>query len=170
MSNRGSEPIDTEMPAPVGVRRLAVHYAVLALVTAGVAVFVFTSGANKHAQKQIAGGYDVSAATACLGAKIELAQSGQFVTISNAQSTLSGTLKFVNGRLSGAVHCVTGPHRPDRRPRRERRARGLARRAAGERRAQARSPRTGGPQTARPGLGERANTSSLRARRASAAR
>jgi Kef-type K+ transport system membrane component KefB len=108
MSNRGSEPSDSEMPASVGVRRLAVHYAVLALVTAGVAVFVFTSGANKHAQKQIAGGYDVSTATACLGAKIELAQSGQFVTISNAESTLSGKLKWANGRLSGAVHCVRG--------------------------------------------------------------
>ncbi len=108
MSNRGSEPIDTETTGSVGARRLAVHYAVLALVTAGVAVFVFASGATKHAQRQIAGGYDVSAAATCLGPKIELAQSGRFVTISNAQSTLSGTLKFVNGRLSGAVHCVGG--------------------------------------------------------------
>jgi Kef-type K+ transport system membrane component KefB len=96
------------MPASVGAGRLAVHYAVLALVTAGVAIFVFTSGANKHAQKQIAGGYDVSTATTCLGAKIELAQSGQFVTVSNAESTLSGKLKWVNGRLSGTVHCVRG--------------------------------------------------------------
>ncbi len=109
MSTRGSEPSDTEMPASVGVRRLAVHYALLGLVTAGVAIFVFTSGADKHAQKQIAGGYDVSAATTCLGTKIELAQSGQFVTISNAESTLSGKLKWVNGRLSGAVHCLRGP-------------------------------------------------------------
>jgi Kef-type K+ transport system membrane component KefB len=108
MSNRGSEPSDTEMPASVGVGRLAVHYAVLALVTAGVAIFVFTSGANKHAQRQIAGGYDVSTATACLGSKIELAQSGRFVTLSNAESTLSGALKWVNGRLSGTVHCVRG--------------------------------------------------------------
>jgi Kef-type K+ transport system membrane component KefB len=108
MSNRGSEPIDTEMPAPVGIRRLAFHYALLALVTAGVAVFVFTTGATKHAQKQIAGGYDVATPTTCLGAKIELEQSGQFVTLTNAQSTLSGKLKWVNGRLGGAVHCVAG--------------------------------------------------------------
>ncbi len=77
-------------------------------MTAAVVVFVFSSGASKHAQKQIAGGYDVSAATACLGAKMELAQSGQFVTISNAQSTLSGALKWKNGRLSGTVHCLRG--------------------------------------------------------------
>jgi Kef-type K+ transport system membrane component KefB len=100
--------VDTEQPGSVGAARLAIHYAVLALVTVGVAVFVFTSGATKHAQRQIAGGYDVSAASTCLGTKIELAQSGRFVTISNAQSTLSGALKFVNGRLSGAVHCVRG--------------------------------------------------------------
>jgi Kef-type K+ transport system membrane component KefB len=108
MNNRGSESIDAETQGSFRARRLAVHYAVLALVTAGVAVFVFTSGAAKHAQKQIAGGYDVSAASVCLGPKIELAQSGRFVTISNAQSTLSGALKFVNGRLSGVVRCVRG--------------------------------------------------------------
>jgi Kef-type K+ transport system membrane component KefB len=115
MHERGSESIDGEVQVSdnearvsVGARRLAVHYAVLALVSAGVAVFVFTSGAGRHAQRQIAGGYDVSAASACLGAKIELTQSGRFVAISNAQSTLSGALKFVNGRLSGAVHCVRG--------------------------------------------------------------
>jgi Kef-type K+ transport system membrane component KefB len=108
MSTRGSESIDAETQGSFGARRLAVHYAVLALVTAGVMVFVFASGASKHAQRQIAGGYDVSAAAICLGPKIELAQSGRFVTISNAQSTLSGALKWVNGRLSGAVHCVRG--------------------------------------------------------------
>jgi K+:H+ antiporter len=107
-ATRGSGTADTELQGSVGARRLAIHYAVLALVTAGVAVFVLTSGATKHAQRQIAGGYDVSAATACLGPKIDLAQSGRFVTLSNAQSTLSGALKFVNGRLSGAVHCVRG--------------------------------------------------------------
>jgi Kef-type K+ transport system membrane component KefB len=83
-----------------------VHYALLATVTAAVVIFVFTSGTSKHAQKQIAGGYDVSAATVCLGPKIELAQSGQFVTISNAQSTINGALKWKNGRLSGTVHCL----------------------------------------------------------------
>ncbi len=108
MDTSGSEPIDTETPISVGLRRLAVHYAVLALVTAGVVAYVFSAGTTKHAQPQIAGGYDVSAATACLGPKIELAQSGRFVTLSNAQSTLGGALKFVNGRLSGAVHCVRG--------------------------------------------------------------
>lgn len=108
MSNGGSEPADTETQGSIGARRLAVHYTLLGLVTAAVVIFVFSSGTSRHAQKQIAGGYDVAAATACLGAKMELAQSGQFVTISNAQSTLSGSLKWKNGRLSGAVHCLRG--------------------------------------------------------------
>jgi Kef-type K+ transport system membrane component KefB len=108
MGKRGSDSIDIQTTGSIGVRRLAIHYAALFLVTAGVVIFVFTSGASKHAQRQIAGGYDVSATAGCLSPKIELAQSGRFVTISNAQSTLSGALKFVNGRLSGAVHCVSG--------------------------------------------------------------
>jgi Kef-type K+ transport system membrane component KefB len=106
MSKRGSNSIQAETQGSFGTRRLAVHYALLAVVTAAVVIFVFTSGTSKHAQKQIAGGYDVSAATACLGPKIELTQSGQFVTISNAQSTISGSLKWKNGRLSGTVHCL----------------------------------------------------------------
>ena len=37
---------------------------------------------------------------------MELAQSGQFVKISNAQSTLSGSLKWEKGLLSGTVNCL----------------------------------------------------------------
>src|ERR1700730_1128814 len=108
MSKRGNDSIEAETQGSGGPLRLAVHYAVLAVVTAAVVIFVFASGTSKHAQKQIAGGYDVSAGTTCLGPKIELAQSGQFVTISNAQSTISGALKWMNGRLSGEVHCLRG--------------------------------------------------------------
>jgi Kef-type K+ transport system membrane component KefB len=96
------------MSGSVGSRRLAIHYTLLALVTAGVLAFVFSSGSSKHAQPAIAGGYDVSDAAACLGPKIELAQSGRYVTLSNTRSTISGSLKFVNGRLTGQVHCLGG--------------------------------------------------------------
>ena len=100
--------MDTEVPGSVGSRRLAIHYTLLALVTAGVLAFVFSSGSSKHAQPAIAGGYDVSNAAACLGPKIELAQSGRFVTLSNTRSTISGSLKFIDGRLTGQVHCLRG--------------------------------------------------------------
>ncbi|MGH2854216.1 MAG: cation:proton antiporter [Solirubrobacteraceae bacterium] len=100
--------MDIERPGSVSARRLAVHYAALGLVTAAVVVFVFVTGATKHAQPQIAGGYDVSAGSACLGPKIELAQSGRYVTLSNAKSTVSGALKLLNGHLSGTAHCAGG--------------------------------------------------------------
>ncbi len=108
MDTRGSEPIETETPSSVGLRRLAVHYARAGAGDGRRGRLRLRTGTTKHAQPQIAGGYDVSAASACLGRKIELAQSGRFVTLSNAQSTLGGALRFVNGRLSGAVHCVRG--------------------------------------------------------------
>jgi Kef-type K+ transport system membrane component KefB len=104
----GPGPVDTEMSGSVGSRRLAIHYTLLALITAGVLAFVFSSGSSKHAQPAIAGGYDVSSAAACLGPKIELAQSGRYVTLSNTRSTISGSLKFVTGRLTGQVHCLGG--------------------------------------------------------------
>ena len=59
--------MDAEMQDTSGGRRLVVHYALLIAVTAAVMIFVFTSGTSKHAQKQIAGGYDVSAAAVCRG-------------------------------------------------------------------------------------------------------
>ncbi len=99
------------MSGSVGSRRLAIHYTLLALVTAAVVVFVFATGSTKHAQPSIAGGYDVSSpslAAACLGPKIELAQSGRYVTVSNTRSTIGGSLKFVSRRLTGSVHCLRG--------------------------------------------------------------
>jgi Kef-type K+ transport system membrane component KefB len=98
------------MSGSLGSRRLAIHYTLLALVTAGILAFVFSTGSSKHAQPAIAGGYDVSSATACLGAKIELAQSGRYVTLSNTRSTIGGSLKFVHGRLTGKVSCLRGHH------------------------------------------------------------
>jgi Kef-type K+ transport system membrane component KefB len=103
--------VDSETSGSVGPLRLAIHYTALGLVTAAVLAFVFVSGAGKHAQPQIAGGYDVSggsAARACVGGKLELAQSGRYVTIAGAQSSLGGALTFLGGRLRGAVHCVGG--------------------------------------------------------------
>ena len=89
--------MDTEQSGSARARRLAVHYAVLALVTAGVVVFVFVSGACKHAQPQIAGGYDVLTAIGLPRAEDRTGAVGPFVTISNAQSTLSGSLSSSTG-------------------------------------------------------------------------
>jgi Kef-type K+ transport system membrane component KefB len=92
----------------IGQRRIAIHYTVLALAVAAVVVIVVSLGHGKHATPAIAGGYDVSAGQACLGPQINVIQSGQFVDLSNAQTTLSGSLLFEHGVLSGKVNCVHG--------------------------------------------------------------
>jgi hypothetical protein len=71
-----------------GLRRVGVLYVVLAIALAVVLVYVISAGKSRHAEPQIAGGYDVITRTACLGAQFELEQSGSFATISNAQRTL----------------------------------------------------------------------------------
>jgi Kef-type K+ transport system membrane component KefB len=105
------DPSATAQPKLVSSRRLAVHYMILAAVTAAALVFVIAHGKSKHAAPQIAGGYDVVTATACLGAQVELQQSGSFVSISNALSTVSGSLRIKHGLLSGTVHCAKGSAR-----------------------------------------------------------
>jgi len=105
--------VDIDQSGSAGARRLAAHYTLLALVTAGVVAFVFAAGAGKHAQPQIAGGYQLEAgspARACVGQKLELAQSGRYVTVSAAQPSVGGSLTFVRGRLSGSVRCASGRH------------------------------------------------------------
>jgi len=100
--------VDAQRPDLAKSPRLAIHYTFLALATAAVVVFVISTGSGKHAEPQIAGGYDVLASTACIGQQVELTQSGSFVSISNSQSTLSGSLRLNGGQLSGTVHCIRG--------------------------------------------------------------
>jgi Kef-type K+ transport system membrane component KefB len=86
--------------------RLATCYVALVSVTAAVLAVVITSGAHKHAQRSLAGGYDVSSGTACLGKSVDISQSGQFGSIGNAAGTLSGSLSVKRGRLTGTVRCL----------------------------------------------------------------
>ncbi len=98
----------------VSAARVAVHYTVLIAVTAAALIVSISLGQNKHAQPNIAGGYDVSAGTACLGPKLNIIQSGRYVSLSNAQSTLGGSLTFKDGVLTGTAHCVHGSSLPFR--------------------------------------------------------
>jgi len=92
----------------VSRRRLAVHYTILASLTAAVLIVAINLGAGKHATPNIAGGYDTSAGQTCLGATFDLQQSGRYVDLSNAASTLTGSLLFKHGVLTGNVACVDG--------------------------------------------------------------
>ncbi len=95
-----------EQPEPPPRSRVAIYYTFLIAVTAAVVAVVLISGSGKHAEASVAGGYDVTSGTACLGAKTILVQSGRFVSISNTQGTLGGQLTLKRGRLTGSVDCL----------------------------------------------------------------
>jgi hypothetical protein len=97
---------DEQQPPPPPRSRVAIYYVILIAVTAAVVIGVIVAGSSKHAQPMIAGGYDVSSGAACLGAKADVIQSGQFVSLSNTQGTLSGELTYKHGRLTGTVDCI----------------------------------------------------------------
>ncbi len=131
-------PEQPEMPRGHLARRLAIFYAILAVIGVVVVVFVVSKGGNEKAQPSIAGGYVVSAASPCIGpvpkpaggvplpstAPTQIAatgpsfnvlQSGQFVNFTNNQNTLGGQLRLDaktlpgnSHRLTGTVDCVSG--------------------------------------------------------------
>jgi Kef-type K+ transport system membrane component KefB len=118
--------------------RMTIYYVVLAVLTAVVAAVVISAGQDKKAQPSIAGGYDATTEVACLGApppkptgkplpptapaqpavngpSFDVKQSGEFVNITNTQSTVSGQLRETGGgasdaprKLTGDVNCVNG--------------------------------------------------------------
>jgi Kef-type K+ transport system membrane component KefB len=97
---------EVDQPPPPPRSRVAIYYVALIALTAAVVAVVLVAGHGKHGQASLAGGYDVSAGSACLGAKADLTQSGQYVSISNTAGSLSGDLTLKHGRLTGTVQCV----------------------------------------------------------------
>ena len=97
----------TDTPAAPSKSRVLIFYIVLAVATAIVATTVFSAGQDRKPQKAIAGGYD-TADNPCLGAQFDVKQSGQFVTLENADDNLAGTLELDRNSLTGDVSCVKG--------------------------------------------------------------
>src|SRR5437588_8354347 len=94
------------------VRRLVVYYGLLLAALAAVMSVTMIYGGREHPAKPIAGGYDVAQGGACMGAQVDLIQSGEFVNLGNAQGTLSGHLRLRGSRLSGSASCLTGKPAP----------------------------------------------------------
>jgi len=109
--------MSADQPKTASVPRLAVFYVILAAIVAVVFVFVINSGTKKKAQPTIAGGYVAATVNPCLGKvapplpgpplpvtapaqpvtpgpAFNVAQSGQFVSISNAAGSLGGKLRL----------------------------------------------------------------------------
>jgi Kef-type K+ transport system membrane component KefB len=90
-------------------RKLLIFYPTLAVVAAVVASIAVSAGQDVKPQKSIAGGYDATgAATACLGQRVDVKQSGKFVSFTNTLGKLGGALEFDDGHLTGDVKCVGG--------------------------------------------------------------
>ncbi|MEA2266860.1 MAG: hypothetical protein QOE27_2443, partial [Solirubrobacteraceae bacterium] len=116
---------------PGTARRLIIFYALLALLTAAVTIYVVNRGSSEKAQPSIAGGYDTLGPNPCIGPtpvppasaplpstapaqpvasgpQFDVQQSGQFVNVSNLQRTLSGKLRLHPGTLPSGAHRLTG--------------------------------------------------------------
>ena len=93
-------------------RTLVAIYVVMAVAVTVVAAVVFSAGQDRHAEKPIAGGYDLAKPDTCLGASFDIRQSGEFANIENADGSLGGSLRVDNGRLTGDVSCVGDASEP----------------------------------------------------------
>lgn len=103
---------DAETPLVPGRTRLIAYYAALVIVSAALAIYVLSVGTGEHAAAPVAGGYDVLSGTSCLGPRVDLAQSGRYVDISNNAGSVSGQLELHGSELTGGVHCATGGKAP----------------------------------------------------------
>jgi Kef-type K+ transport system membrane component KefB len=90
-------------------RRLIGLYLLLGVVVIGGSIAIFAAGSGEHAQPSVAGGYDISGAAAkCVGPRVDLRQSGQFVAFQQQDGTIVAKPRLRDGRLRGDVRCVDG--------------------------------------------------------------
>ncbi len=101
------QPADATVPR----RRLVAYYIALAAFVVAATIAVFAAGSSKDAQPPIAGGYDVGSGSQCLGAQVDLRQSGQFVVAERADGESAGQLRLKDGRLTGMARCLRGGDR-----------------------------------------------------------
>jgi hypothetical protein len=96
----------TREPAPRS--RLAVFYVALVVLLGAVLVGVLAAGSDEENPEPIAGGYAVVQGEDCLGATLQLTQSGRYVGAESPDGSLGGQLELEDGRLTGEVECVHG--------------------------------------------------------------
>jgi Kef-type K+ transport system membrane component KefB len=90
-------------------RRLIGLYIVLGFAVVAGSIAVFGAGSGEHAQPAVAGGYDIAGAGArCLGQRLDVRQSGQFVAIQTPDGTVVSKPRLRDGRLRGTVRCADG--------------------------------------------------------------
>jgi Kef-type K+ transport system membrane component KefB len=93
-------------------RKLLIFYPTLAVIAAIVVSIAISAGQDVDPQKSIAGGYDATGAITCLGPRVDVKQSGKFVSFSNPLGKLGGALEVDDGHLTGDVKCIDGKTQP----------------------------------------------------------
>jgi len=103
--------LDPSPPPPArlsGRRTLIIYYTLLTVATVAVGLYVFVLAGTPRAPQPIAGGYDLSPGSGCLGDEVDLQQSGQFVDLVGLASGVRGQLRLRAARISGSVRCAGG--------------------------------------------------------------
>jgi Kef-type K+ transport system membrane component KefB len=88
--------------------RLGAFYVALVLLVAAAVVAVVAGAGSAKSQAAIAGGYDITAGSDCLGPQLEVLQSGQFVSLAATEPKVAGKLRLRDGVLRGKVTCRDG--------------------------------------------------------------
>ena len=74
-----------------------------------MAILVIAAGQKREPEPEIAGDYAVADGRACLGAGIQVAQSGRFIRLGNAQGTLGGEMQEGSEHMNpGGSHNRSG--------------------------------------------------------------
>ena len=89
-------------------RRLTIFYVCLFVGAAIATVVAFGAGEDEKAAPPIAGTYLFEEKNPCLGEGFLLNQSGEFVNLSNAEETISGSLRYEPPTLTGDATCLDG--------------------------------------------------------------
>jgi Kef-type K+ transport system membrane component KefB len=69
---------------------------------------ILLAGDDLEAQPEIAGRYQVTQGTACLGTDFDLRQSGRFLSLSRPDGERIGRPRLEDGRVTGTLGCLDG--------------------------------------------------------------
>ena len=97
-----------DLGTTVSKRRITIFYVFLFAGAAIAAFIAFGAGEDEKAAPPFAGTYLFEEENACLGEAFIVKQSGEFINLSNADETVSGSLRYEPPGLTGDAGCTDG--------------------------------------------------------------
>lgn len=93
--------------------KVAALYAVLAVATGAAFAVALALGGDVDAEKGVAGTYTIDPASSCLGAELEVRQSGQFLSLGAREGGRPSAKARLDGdAVTGDVQCLEGADGP----------------------------------------------------------